>query len=541
EQNKFGNFRSIHPDQDSLNFQGKTAFYDLKTSELKIGGVPFVKSCDAFIHLGDGNIEVNPGGAIGQLSNCRIVADTITKYHVINRATVNLKGRKEYTASGFYEYNVGNKEQEIEFKDIVGTRVGKGKRSEKAAVTRAAGVVSENENFLIDDAIVFQGKISLSAEKKNLDFDGFAKLQSPVLPRASWFSMNCEADKKKLSIPFEDPKAPNGQPLGTGIYLSKETAKIYPSFLMPLYFRKDRPILLAMGDNKGYFKHDKVKDELRLGDSTAVFDPAAKTTLLTLNNKTGKYTGTGKLNLGSGLQQMSASASGVVTGSVNENTGAPSLEGVEHDMDVTAMVGFDFEIPDKLLKVIITDLQSSSFDARPIDYSRELPFYERALIDFVPNEKDLKAELIELKDYGMNLDAKYNPFEFLFSKLDLKWDAEYQSFYNEKNLLALTSISAVPINRLLEGFIEIKMPTNGDDRMYIYLKSPSEDWYYFSYKGGILSTVSSSTRYNDILIGMKPKELSFKRKNGEFYEIQPINPNSAQLFVNRIRAIKSGQ
>ncbi len=534
-----GNFRSIHPDQDSLIFQGNTAFYDLKTSELKIGGVPFIKACDAFVYLPEGKVEIKPGGDITELEGCRIVADTINKYHVINRAKVKIKGRKSYTASGFYEYNIGVREQDIEFNDIIGARVGKGKQSEKRTVTRATGIVEKGSGFYMDENIQYNGKISLSAEKKNLDFEGFAKINSPILPNANWFSISCEADKKNLSFPFKTPKTYEGEPCAAGIFLSKETAKMYPSFLMPKYFRKDRAIFDAGSNGNALFKHNKKLDQFFFGDSTTVLDPKIAGNLLTLGNKSGRYSAVGKLNLGSGLKYMSALAAGEISGIVNENTGNPDVELMNHEMEMKAMVGLTIDIPEKLLKVIITDLQSSSFDARPVDYNKEHDFYTKTFPTFIDDKAVRETELSELRTLGMDLPSKYNPFAFLFSQLNLEWNAEYQSFINSADKVSLASVSGVPINRILKCYIEFKMPSNEDDRVYLYLISPSEDWYFFSYKGGILSTVSSNTRYNDILLGMKPKELVKKMKDGEFYEIQPLNPNSAQLFVNRIKAAKS--
>ena len=82
---------------------------------MQIGGVPFIVTSDAFIYPSDGKVEVRPGGVMTELTNARILADTINKYHVINRANVKVLGGKEYRANGFYEYNIGNKKQEIEF------------------------------------------------------------------------------------------------------------------------------------------------------------------------------------------------------------------------------------------------------------------------------------------------------------------------------------------------------------------------------------------------------------------------------------------
>ncbi len=82
------------------------------------------------------------------------------------------------------------------------------------------------------------------------------------------------------------------------------------------------------------------------------------------------------------------------------------------------------------------------------------------------------------------------------------------------------------------------MPTKGDDRCYIYIKSPSEYFYYFSYKAGIMSTVSNNTRYNEAVTGLKKKETIIKMKDGENYEIQPVNPGTARKFVARIKAAR---
>ena len=129
---KMADFISIHKDQDSLVFSGNTAYYDIKESKLNVGGVSFIASCDAFIYPDDKTVFVKSGGAIDPFKNARIVADTANKNHVINRANVVIKGRKSYSGDGYYEYNIGPHTQEIFLSDIVGTRVGKGKRSEKA-------------------------------------------------------------------------------------------------------------------------------------------------------------------------------------------------------------------------------------------------------------------------------------------------------------------------------------------------------------------------------------------------------------------------
>ena len=38
-----------------------------------------------YVYLDDGNVSIESGGLMSTIENAKIVADTITKYHVIHR------------------------------------------------------------------------------------------------------------------------------------------------------------------------------------------------------------------------------------------------------------------------------------------------------------------------------------------------------------------------------------------------------------------------------------------------------------------------
>jgi len=371
DENSLGRFLSVIKDQDSLRFEGKTANYDLTTNTLKVGGVPHVITADALVYPDSGKIEVQAGGVMTTLENARIVADTVTKYHVINRATVDIKGRKHYTGSGFYEYNVGDKKQEIEFANIIGTRVGPGPISQRRTATRAKGKVKESDNFYIDLKTNFQGTITLSSDSKNLDFDGFALLESEKLPQPYWFSIKSKGDKKDLVIEYDRPLSPEGDRLETGIFLSKETSRIYPSIMMPLYYRNDRHILPV----KGYFKYDETKDEFIFGDSTRIFTESQIGNRLVFNNKTGIVQANGAMNIGSGLKLIKVTSGGRLETEfpkdlpkkeepvnpnimLDEPENPDSVKAVEPppSVDVKIMAGIEMAIPEKFLKIIADDI-----------------------------------------------------------------------------------------------------------------------------------------------------------------------------------------
>lgn len=539
-----GQFRSIHPEQDSLFFEGETAYYDLSASELRIGGVPHILAADAFVYPDSGTVSVQAGGVMRQLQNARIVADTSNRNHVINRATVDIRGKRNYQADGYYEYNIGAREQEIHFQNIVGQPVGKGRQSEKRAVTRATGEVSPDVNFFIDHKTAFKGTISLNAESKNLKFDGFARLEAEKLPNPEWFSVSSEADKNDLVIRYDVPKNENGDPLRTGLYLGKESAQVYPRAMQPLHFRKDRDIFPAAG----FFRYNKAKDQFIFGDSTRVIGNSDRGNLFVFKNADGSVEADGRFNIGTALKYIKVDAAGfartkfpppaVAATMMDDEPGPAAAAMEENPLRAELMTGIQLVVPDNLAKIMINDFRASTFDASSIVYLTDLDYYRRAAAQLFPDEKDMRDAISGLTSGYLDVPKRYNPYTFLFSRLKLKWDAEYQSFIGTEQNVGLVSIAGESINKVVTGYIEFKMPSNDDDRLYIYLKSSSEQFYFFGFKQGILNVTSNNPAFMGALAAMKAKDKIIKMPDGETYEIQPLEESEAQRFVRRIQAAK---
>ncbi len=527
KENQLGNFLSIHEDQDSLSFKGATALYDLKTSELKLGGVPDIQTSDAFVIPESGRVDIRPGGEITTLENAKIIANTTNKYHVFNKATVNIKGKKTYSATGYYQYNIGTKAQEIFFPKILGDRVGKGKKSKKKSITQAETVVDIDQDFYIDNRTKFNGKISLEASKENLLFDGFAQLNAQHIKDPSWFSINCEADKKNLLIQYDEPKNEYGDKIKAGLFISREDLSLYPVVMQALRFGKDRPVFEA----RGLLKYKSNSNEFLMGDSLRVTSGVNYGNLLTYADKNGSIDLQGKFNLGPVEDEMVS----VVAGGQMQTSVIPS----QAKNKITTMAGVNMHLPSSLLNYIVNDLTASSFDASIIGY-RPHEFYEQALAEMIPNAKVRSTQLSNIMSSGfMEIPKEHNPYTILFDQLPLKWISDYQSFVTTRESLGIISMNGQMLNRNFETFVEFKIMSNGDNRMYIYIKAPAGTFYFFGYKDGIMSTVSNNEKYNQMVEGLKKKEKSVKLKDGEVYEIQLVNQGTAKAFVNRVKAAKN--
>ncbi len=528
-------FYANFPGSDSLHFYGNTAHYDLQTNILGVEGVERIQSADAYIYLDDGLVTIHEGGLMDTLYNTRIVADTGTQFHTINRAKVLISGKKDYWASGYYEYNLGRHQQEIFFSDVRGARVGKGARHKKRVATRGRGEVKEQDHFYIDHKTQFQGSISLSSDKKELHFEGFARFEAD-LPSRQWFSVDFDGLRSDLLIRYRSPKNFEGDPLATGLFLSKETARLYPRVMAPLYFRKDRPILPVTG----LIRYDRGLDRFLFGDSLKVRDQGVyKGNLLVFYNSNGRIDAEGKFELGRHLNYISVEAAGKartrVGVSIDTLVGGP----LSAELTADLMLAIDFPMPEEMAKMLLNDLKASTFDASRLLYAKDIGFYRKGLAELFPQEEKEVAEAIDqIALNNFTLTKKVNKHTLLFGKVPMKWDPDYQSFVSTKSILPLISINGEPLSVELTSYVEIKMPTNDDDRLYVYLRAPGGYYYFFGYKQGIMNVVSNNTKFNDYVINMKDKERRFKMPDGEFYEIQPVNEGTAQAFVRRIKAVQ---
>jgi hypothetical protein len=523
--NKPGVFISTDPNRDSLRFEGKTALYDMKTNLLKIGSVEVIKSADAYIYTENGNIEIKSGGEMAQLANCRIVADTVNKYHTITRATVDIIGKKDYKAKGYYQYNIPGYDQEIFFDNIIGERVGGGTPRTKNVLTSASGPLKEDAKFRMDVKTFFKGDAKLEANKPNMRFEGFAKIDADKLPGSNWFLVNTAIDKTTPLIRIKNAKNELDDPLVSGIFLSKETGECYPRILLPAYARVDRPLI----DVQDHFKYEPSNDRFIFGDSAKVVGNTQRGSKMIFDNRVGTLVAEGPIALGSGLEYMSIKAAGKLRTDFNrsDSTGF-ALTG-------EIMSGSAFTLPQKLTDALINSLKAATYDAPNAIYTAQASFYQQAIPEFASDPKLEPTINADLKNNLILLPKADNKFTFLLGRHNVTWNPEYQSFLSVDDKMPLVTVAGEQINKVLTTYVEYKMPQGGDDRFYIYLSVTPELWYFFGYQAGVMNVASSDPKFNEVLLAMKTKDLQFKMSDGELYEVVAANPNVATAFVSRVK------
>lgn len=532
EDRGLGDFISLVEGQDSLRFSGRVARIDLQTNNLIINEVPYVNSADAMIYADSNQIIVMPGGKMATLEHAVILADSTSKRHKITNATVNILGRKSFNASGLYEYNVGGREQNIEFSNIIGERYGKGPVSQRPTVTRAAGSVVAPDSFLIDNKTLFQGEISLFSQKKDLHFNGFAQLNAEKLPRKSWFAIDCDADKSNLVIPYDYPRDQEGYKVFTGFYLGRDMPVVYPSVMSPPYTLQDRKIL----DVTGVFKYDKNKDQFIFGDSAKVVRNNLVGNQLVFDNKTGELTGQGRLGLCDQLEYTSLEVVGTATTRFLDVPDSLRAETPPAPFEMEVMSGVNFIFPERLFRFIEAEVERNNLTSTLIPYLSDKKKYKMQFSTLFEGAPGLTEILNGVEGGVVNFPNKVNDYTILLTDLKMKWDMDYQSFVSTNPQIGLVSINGTPINKRIEAYVEYKMPSVGGDRFYYYLKFPSQIFYYFGFRQGVLEVYSNDSQFMDAAAKMKTNELVTKMPDGNTYEILIQTASRANMFIRRVKA-----
>ena len=460
------------------------------------------------------------------------MADTVNKYHTINRATVDILGKKAYKATGFYEYNIPGYTQEVFFNNIVGERRGPGTQATKNVLTTASGDIAPKDSFRMDVKTLFKGQIILKANQQNMRFEGYAQLDAQKLPALNWFSVYTEVDKTNPTIRIKKAEDQEDTPLITGFYLSRELGDMYPRILQPAYARVDRAIL----DCQDVFKYDSKNNRFIFGDSAKVAGLGLRGAKMIFDDRVGTVQAEGPLKLGTGLKYMKITAAGRLKSDFNNVT-----DSTGYNVSGEFMTGMEINVPKTLLDIMLNDIQASSFDAAAVTTNTNLAFYQPAIAEFVTDPADAAEAQANLQNNLIALPKKDNKYTILLGRHPVLWNAEYQSFLSTEDKIPLLGFNGQLIGKMLTTYVEYKMPGNEDDRFYIYIKASADLWYFFGYQAGALNVVSSSTKFNDALLALKAKETVLKMPDGETYEIVAANPSVADAFVNRVRSGRTKQ
>ncbi|MFI5164032.1 MAG: hypothetical protein ACHQHP_02170, partial [Bacteroidia bacterium] len=269
-------FISVNPKQDSLRFNAPKAKFDFKKYIITATDVAWINVADAKVFPDSGKVTILKAAEMKTFSNAKIVANSITAYHTIYKANVNVFGRKGYAASGYYDYvdEMKNK-QSIYFANI---------RVDTTYQTIAEAVIPDTSHFMFSPNYEFKGKVNLASNNQFLVFTGSTKITHTCTALGegkTWFKFSSQINPEKILIPITDNLVDEkDKELGSAIMVAADTSGIYTSFLTKKNRKTDREVLAATG----FLFYDKPTKEYRITSKEKLNEPSLTGNYLSLKS-----------------------------------------------------------------------------------------------------------------------------------------------------------------------------------------------------------------------------------------------------------------
>jgi len=455
---------------DSLKFITGSAMLDLKDFTLYASKIPYIAIGDGWVYPDSNKVVIRNEANIDELINAKIIADSIDKFHTIDKVRMTINGRFSIFATGKYQYTDKDKKRQQFFLDEITV-------DEKHHLTGKTNI-PDSANFYVGNHISFRGNAMLKSYQKNLEYAGFflPRIELPY-PKTDWFKGSAVINPDSVYLTVDTVFYNlNRQVMFSGINISNDSTHVYPLFFSRKRNASD-PELIKAG---GTFTYDDKLGVFKLGSYDKVFGNGITGNYLELSpGKKNLYT-EGKFKLGfEGSHFEIASAGNAVY----------NFKDTSYRMKLLMTLQFPF--PDAALKLMTDTIINQSSNAPAADFDEQM--LAKALPELIKEKKNSEKIDDAIKDRSLPMVDEMMKV-FTFSNVNFKWNPATRSMVSEGEI-SLSSIGKNKLERKFYGRIEITRKRAGDD-FVLYLQTPEGSWYYFKYQRGVLYAVSSDFLYN---------------------------------------------
>ena len=448
------NFTSTHPDQDSLSFASAKALYKVREAVIECNDVPNILVADSEIVPDSGLVVVRRDAQMDPLRGAEIFTTVTNRYHRFYDATIQVKGRRDYSGAGSYLYtDIDSTEWPIYFDQI----------EVENDTTLALGRVPVTDQFFLNPHFEFSGNVNIVSTREHLEFDGGTRLQYKCSDfNNEWVEFTGVIDPLNVSIPVEETITEVAKAhLDAGIMLSDDSPyEAYPLFFTRKPDRGDIPVFKPEGvirfdtKKKRYLVCNPDKHENKDLPGNVVELP---------QSGCGVYS--------SGMTTLPLDFSLIdhvfVGDAWVDEGGGVNLRG-----SLALNIYFD----DKIGKHISDQVRISS-DAAPLNFNATN--YEQALKELIGVEETAKAIESLTKEGGYRKVPAGADHTMMLTGLEFKYDKYEDSFVSTARI-GIATIGNNSVFRSLPGRVELARD-RGRDVLRIYLHLSEGHWYYFEY------------------------------------------------------------
>ncbi|MDX2002794.1 MAG: hypothetical protein SFW35_10205 [Chitinophagales bacterium] len=516
-------FVSTKAGQDSLKFLGKRAIFNMSTSIIEVSSVPEIRVADASIIPDSGKTTIMPGGLLDTLHNAVVVADTSNKSHRIHDATIIIDSKKEYHGKGLYDYVFNKNKEFIAFDNINVKQDGEKKKATYSTVANTR--INETDTFKLNHGIKYKGNVSLEANKRFLQFEGYAKLNltDELLGETQWFAVKDDVNPDTVTLNFFKLIGDSGDTLFAGIgYAALDSVRFYPSLMKKLKNPDDRKTFEA----KGVVQYDDSKKTYYIGEKNKSEGKTQYGNSLTYNTENNTVTAEGAFDLGLKLDPIKMLTTGAIVNELDSNK-----------FMFNTMLAMKLPIDKTLIERFGADITTFSFDKPNAEYTSN-QFYA-SVANTMDNEKAGTKAVEEIQKTSLFAKPKsLGDYNLIISNVSLLYDPYYQIF-RSVGPITLSYIGEAGIHKQMTGFIEFGMRPN-NDFFNIYFESTFDDWYFLSYANNTLQIGSNKEDFNKMMAAIPAEKRRIKLTAEDFFFYTIGTFQNMQAFLQRMNLIASG-
>lgn len=491
DEQKRSNFYSVAQGQDSLNFLSTKANYDLKKSRLVCQKVDYIIVADSKISPDSSKVVIDKYANMRKLERARVLSNYVTQYHKMFNCELKIEGRKKYKGSGQLAYvDENKKEQVITFNEI---------KVDTSLQTVGSGLIAAADQFFLSPAFEYQGKFFMSANNPNLTFDGGVRiLHNCTSMERTFYKFRSEINPLEIYIPVDSAlRDVEMAKLGAGVMLTKGSPlDIYPNFLSRKRDKDDQPLV----DARGFLFYEKQSKRYLIGSKEKIRQPALPGNLISLGSESCELNGDGRIQFNLSLGLVSMTDVGEVRFLTDKNQF--SAQGI-------SLINFPFD--DGAMKRIYDQIEKFP-NLTPVDVSKTK--YEKGVVELLGTDKSDKI----ISELNLSGQLKRLPEElqatFCFADLKWVWNPVEETFHTT-GPLGLASMDKRQLFRYVNGKIEIEKRRSADV-LRVYIELDPGNWYFFEYRLGIMSVISSDKDFTTIITELKDDKRKFEEKGTKY-------------------------
>jgi hypothetical protein len=472
------NFISTRPDQDSLAFMAPKARYDLKRHLITASDVVYIQVADALVTPDSMLVRIRRNAEMDPLKNAVVTANFVTKYHRIYNAQVNIKAKRNYSASGDIDYIDENKKAfKIRLSSV---------NVDTTYQTYARGAIAAEEDFQLSPAFDFFGNVELTASIKELTFIGSTRIQHGCDGLArNWMGFRGAIDPLEVFIPVSDTLFDDqGARIGAGLYMTDEDPfSTYGTFLSRTESPKDRVIISA----KGLLYYDKGRKEYIISNKDKIRQRNLPGDLVSLATENCVVQADGRVGYGMDLGRVKV---GTVGGARFESDGEKA--------STSGVLMADFHFFDNALERMATEMLAYP-EQKQLDITKT--YYEKFMREMLGLEQSDKL----ISELSIKGEIKKLPDELVkplvLGDVKMRWDGPEQSWLSEGDI-GIATILKKPVYRYVKGKVHLERKRSGDI-LTILLMLDDQTYWFFQYTRNYLYTYSSDAQFNTMISELK--------------------------------------